>query len=291
MSQTHVKTALHHSKLLSSVMGLLVAANVFILVGFIKVREDGVHNYIRRAFAVAPAIYASTNDTNIINDVQEYISKHQKENISAKPKNGFKNETIFQLAQTYRDKGDQATNLNRKALNYSFALLELEKLPQKDPRIVKKVKPAKQELKVLLQSISTLGIGAGDKQEKIELHYGLADKVEQSDRYYPVGSVTFLTYDTAGLQFGLRNNRIFAINIRSNFKGIIDGVQIGDNVNSIKALYKGRTNDFPGNNFAYLSNRTKNQRLTFVFSDKDNLVDGIKIFDKKMYGSWESVLQ
>jgi hypothetical protein len=272
-------------------MGFLLAANVFLLVGFVKVRKDGVTNYFRRAFAVAPASYRSANENNIVDDVQKYISKRSEKKFSAKVTSGFVPKTVFQLARTYRNKADRATNLRTKARNYSLALLELEKLSQKDPLIVKQTKPVQRQIKALLQSISTVSIRPGDRRGKIESVYGRPDKTELSDRYYPVGSVSYLTYEKAGLQFGLRNDRVFAVNIRSNFKGVLGGVQVGDNIDGIKALYKGRTNPLPGNNFAYQSEQAKNQRLTFVFINQDDMLDGIKWFDKKFYGSWETVLR
>ncbi len=285
----NTKTMLHNSKFANSVLGLLVAANGFLLVGFVKVRKDGVENYFRRTFAAS--VDFSANDSNIVDDVQKYISERSQKDLSTKVKSGFVPETIFQIAQTYRDKGDRSANLKTKAQNYSLALLELEKLTQKDPQIVKQAKPLKQQIRTVLQSISTVGVTFGDKRDKIELLYGLADKNELSDRYYPIGSIRYLTYDKAGLKFGLRNNRVFAIDIRSNFKGVAAGVQIGDDIAGIKALYQGKSYDHPGNNFAYQSDQSKNQRLTFVFSDQDDLVDGIKLFNRKLYGSWSTALR
>lgn len=285
------KTIFQQSKLANYMLGFLLLLNGVMLVGFTKVRKDGVQNYIRRTFDVTPASYNSASESDIVADVQEYISEHSEDNQSAKATNGVIVETIFQIAQTYKDKGDRTTNLKAKARNYSLALLELEKLPLKDPQIVKQSRPVKKQLITLLQSIYTIGVKVGDGRQKIELIYGVANKVEVSDRYYPIGSVSYLTYDRDGLQFGLRNNRVFAINIRSNFEGVISGVQIGDDIANIQALYKGRRSELPGNNFAYQSNRTKDQQLTFVFNNQDNLVDGVKMFDKKLYGSWETVLR
>ncbi len=286
---SNTKNTFHNSKFARSVLGLLVAANGFLLVGFVKVRKDGVENYFRRTFS-ASADY-SANDSDIVNDVQKYISDRPPKDLSTLVKSGFVPETIFQITETYRDKGDRSANLKTKTQNYSLALLELEKLTQKDPRIVKKAKPIKQQLKTVLQSISTVGVTFGDKQEKIELLYGLADKNELSDRYYPIGSIRHLIYDKAGLKFGLRDNRVFAINIRSNFKGIVGGVQIGDDIAGIKALYQGKAYDHPGSNFAYQTDQGKSQRLSFVFSDSDELVDGIKLFNGKLYGSWSTALR
>jgi hypothetical protein len=285
----NTKTTLHNSKFANSVLGLLVAANGFLLVGFAKARKDGVENYFRRTFAAS--VDFSANDSNIVDDVQKYISEQSQKDLSTKVKSGFVPETIFQIAQTYRDKGDRSANLTTKARNYSLALLELEKLTQKEPWIVKQTKPLKQQIRIALQSISTVGVAFGDKRDKIELLYGLADKNELSDRYYPIGSIRYLTYDKTGLKFGLRDNRVFAINIRSNFKGVVGGVQIGDSIAGIKALYQGKVYDHPGNNFAYQSEQSKNQRLTFVFSDHDDLVDGIKLFNRKLYGSWSTALR
>jgi hypothetical protein len=289
MSRT--KTALPNSKLANFALGILVVANGFLLVGFAKGRKDGVKNYIRRSFVKVPASYISTDKNDIIADVHKYMSKQQQEDSSKQEVSGVISETIFQIAQTYRSKGDHAADLKTKAGNYLLALLELEKLPTKNPKIVKQAKPAKEQIKTLLRSFSTVGVMPGDSREKIEILYGLADKTKLSDRYYPIGSVTYLTYDKIGLQFGLRNNRIFAINIRSNFKGIVNGVRIGNDLNSIKALYKGKTSDFPGSNYAYQGNLTKHRKFTFVFNDQDDLVDGIKLFDKKLYGSWVTTLR
>jgi hypothetical protein len=277
--------------MVNSVFGFLLLANGFLLVGFTKVRKDGVKNYFRRTFDTTPVSYTSADESDIVADVQQYISERSEENRSTKAPSGVTVATALQIAQTYKEKGDHTINLKAKAKNYSLALLELEKLPLKDSKVVKQTKPVKQQLKALLQSISTVGIKLGDNRQQIELLYGLADRAEVSDRYYPIGSISYLTYDNKGLQFGLRNNRVFAINIRSNFDGVVSGVQIGDNIDNIQALHKGRRNEFPGSNFAYQNNRTKDQQLTFVFSNQDDLVDGVKLFDKKLYGSWETVLQ
>lgn len=284
-----LKTTPHNSKFASSVLGLLVAANGFLLVGFVKAEKDGVENYFRRTFAAS--VDYSANDSNITDDVQKYISERSQEEFSSKVESVFVPETILQIAQTYRDKGDRSANLKTKARNYSLALLELEKLTRKDPRIVKQAKPVKQQLRTVLQSISTIGVTLGDRRDKIELLYGLADKDELSDRYYPIGSIRYLTYDKAGLKFGLRNNRVFAIDIRSNFKGVASGVQIGDDIAGIKALYRGKSYDHPGNNYAYQSDQGKSLRLSFVFSDSDDQVDGIKLFNRKLYGSWSTALR
>lgn len=285
------KSILQNSKMVNSVLGFLLLANGFLLVGFTKVRKDGVKNYFRRTFDTTPVSFPSAGESDIVADVQQYISERSEENRPKKVPSGVTVATTLQIARTYKEKGDHTTNLKAKAKNYSLALLELEKLPLKDSQVVKQTKPVKQQLKALLQSISTVGVKLGDNRQQIELLYGLADRAEVSDRYYPIGSISYLTYDRKGLQFGLRNNRVFAINIRSNYDGVVSGVQIGDNIDNIQALYKGRRNEFPGSNFAYQNNRTKEQQLTFVFSNQDDLVDGVKLFDKKLYGSWETVLQ
>jgi len=277
--------------MVNSVLGFLLLANGFLLVGFTKVRKDGVKNYFRRTFDTTPVSYPSADESDIVADVQQYISERSEENRSTKAPSSVTVATALQTARSYKEKGDHTTNLKAKAKNYSLALLELEKLPLKDPQVVKQTKPVKQQLKALLRSISTVGVKLGDNRQQIELLYGLADRAEVSDRYYPIGSISYLTYDKKGLQFGLRNNRVFAINIRSNFDGVVSGVQVGDNIDNIQALYKGRRSEFPGSNFAYQNNRTKEQQLTFVFSNQDDLVDGVKLFDKKLYGSWETVLQ
>lgn len=285
------KSIFHNSKLTNSMFGFLVLVNGFMLLGFTKVRKDGIQNYFRRTFDTTSISCTSASEGDLVTDVQKYISERSKEDLAAKAASAEIVETIFQITQTYKDKGDQTTNLKAKAKNYSLALLELEKLPLKDPQIVKQAKPVKQQLGIQLRSISTVGVKLGDSRQKIELLYGLADKTEVSDRYYPIGTISYITYDRDGLQFGLRNNRVFAINIRSNFEGVISGVQIGDDIANIQALYKGRRNELPGNNFAYQCNRTKDQQLTFVFSNQDDLVDGVKLFDKQLYGSWETVLR
>lgn len=286
-----IKAIFQRSRWANFLLGFLMLANGLMLVGFTKVRKDGVKNYIRRSFDKTPTDCNSANESDIVSDVKEYVAERSEEKLSAKATSDAIVKTIFQIAQTYKDKGDRTTNLKAKAKNYSLALLELEKLPRKDPRIVKQAKPIERKLKVMLQSINTVGVKLGDSRQKVELLYGLADKAEVSDRYYPIGTISYITYDKDGLQFGLRNNRVFAINIRSNFDGVISGVQIGDDVANIQALYRGRRNELPGNNFAYQSNKTKNQQLTFVFSNQDDLVDGVKMFDKQLYGSWETVLR
>jgi hypothetical protein len=278
------KSTSGNSKLVNCALGILMVANGLFLAGFVKANKDGVKNYIKRTFAATPANHNSNN--NIIADVQKYMSRHREKNLSAKTENVAVSETIFQIARTYQAKGEQSTSLKAKLKNYSLALLELEKLSPQNPRTVKQVKPIKYQIKSLLQPISTVGVKLGDSRDKMELIYGLADKTEISRRHYPIGSIRYFTYEQIGLQFGLRDDRIFAINIRSNFRGIIGGVQIGDDIASIKALYKGgRVSDLPGNNFSYQTGR-----FTFVFSNQDNLVDGIKLFDRQLHGNWSTTL-
>lgn len=291
LNSEHHKNAIFDSKLFNYTIGLLIIINGFLLLHFTNNRTATAKNYTRSILA-APSNFVPAKEKNIVSDVEAYMHQ-QKEKSQAMEKttNGLIPETIFHIAHIFQERGDQTANIRNKTQNYSLALLELEKLSTKDPHIVRQARPAKQHLRYLLHSISTVGVELGNTREKIELLYGIPDKDESSEQYYPIGSITYLTYDKIGLQFGLRNNNVFSINVRSNFKGIVNGVQIGDENVKIQALYKGEVKTLPGNNFAYQAQQTENRQLTFVFSDNDNLVDGVKMFDNEIYGKWSSILQ
>ena len=64
MSQT--KAVSQHSKFANAVLGLLVVANGFLMVGFVNSSKDGVKNYFKRTFAASPDSYGPAQNKDII---------------------------------------------------------------------------------------------------------------------------------------------------------------------------------------------------------------------------------
>lgn len=224
-------------------------------------------------------------------------SETEKEEINIIAKNnekimtfGDKNlmDTSYELAKIYEGKGDREIRQELKSEYYSLALMEYAKLPKNDPQYVRLKRAAIERIRPNMLADSTVSLKPGDSRKKVENVYGEADHQIIDKKYIPAGSFTKERYDDEGLEISVSQDKVFEVKMCSGFPGSWHGIKIGDSFEKIKALYSGEKVRLPGNNFGY---KVDSIKTIFVFVDSDELVDAIKVKDKKYLGKWEFALR
>lgn len=197
-------------------------------------------------------------------------------------------ETTHRMAEMYEEKGDRENNPSLKNAFYSVALLEYAKLPKGVPQYAKLIREGRERLRQKMKKDTTLAVNLGDTREDLQKLYGLSQIQRANEKYLPTGIVNNEYYIHQGINFGLSNNRIYEIKLCSNFQGTWNGIKIGDNFTKISTLYPGRKIELAGSYFGYV---VDNLKTTFIFVDKDQLLDGMRIEDSQYFGNWELALK
>ncbi len=194
------------------------------------------------------------------------------------------------LGYAYEKKAEKARLIEDKVKLFDKAILEYRKVPRKNPGFVHNMMDIKKRLRSRYMTFYDFKIKLGENRSDIVAKLGPLKKGQEkvSLVHFPKGSVKKIRYDQIGVQFRLREDKIFSIKFGSNYNGTVYGIKINNTIEKIRFLYDTEPVAVPGSFKGY---KVEELGVLFIFNDTDNMVDMLEVYDPKLYGQWNMRLK